>query len=175
MIIGLCGEPGVGRRTLALQMSVMHGYKRVPFNMPIMRMLSVGFNLNAGAFTAEYEHLSIAEEGVLAARTPASMVKRLRDWYLQLGPDALIEQAERARAGFDRVIFEDVSNVREAEYVLKIGGKLIEITKRGVGGHNHGVPREHISMTVVNDGTLRDLREKGSELHKMLEDGTYGR
>lgn len=78
-----------------------------------------------------------------------------------------VEQKIRA-ADVTEVVMTDVRFESEAEWVLANGGRIIEITRPGIGpvnGHSSekGLDPRLISATVANDGTLDDLARRMEE------------
>lgn len=82
------------------------------------------------------------------------------------GQDCWIRIAERKMLAADfHCVFENVRFVNEAQMVLDAGGIIIRIERPGVVAVNShvsdaGLPAEFINCTIVNDGTLEDLRNK---------------
>lgn len=102
-------------------------------------------------------------------------------WVDQILPnpdDEKYEYAATADAGhewlmteleekFDRADYGVVTDVRypnEAERVLNLGGVVLEIVRPGTESDGHAserpLPREYVTHTIVNDGTVADLQAK---------------
>lgn len=66
--------------------------------------------------------------------------------------------------GVDLVAFSDLRFENEAERVLALGGEVWEIVRPGTESDGHDseqvLPRELVTVTIVNDGTLDELEEK---------------
>lgn len=83
------------------------------------------------------------------------------------GEDVWVVKVEQKihAAGVTDVVMTDVRFASEAEWVVGNGGRIIEITRPGVGpvnGHSSekGLDPRFITATVANDGSLEDLARR---------------
>lgn len=98
------------------------------------------------------------------------LMQRVGDACRALDPDVFVKPIARkveylsGDGTVPGVVVSDVRFVNEASFIREAGGHVIEIVKPGLASDGHvsemRLPGELISATVVNDSTVRVLRDR---------------
>jgi hypothetical protein len=171
MLIGLTGAPGCGKDTLAQKMMEHDVYERYRFADPIKNMLK---QLHIREDVWE-DHDQKETALPWLGRSPRYLAQTLgTEWGRNtVNPEIWVLMAKGRwhvvnAGGEGRMVIPDVRFPNEAKWIVEAGGFLLRI-KRPDNGHEVDNP-EHASelgfppslchASVVNDGTLDELRDK---------------
>lgn len=172
-IIGITGKAGAGKDTLALHLQQKHGYTRRAFADPIKELLNRRF----GWTPEQWEDRQWKERPcVITLDVPA------RDWHSRLSPRQLAQwlgtEVGRNTFGEDcwvralenwwvrradtTLVIPDVRFNNEAEWIQRMGGRVIRVTRPnapGVAPHvsERGVDDNYINFFLVNNASIEHM------------------
>jgi hypothetical protein len=179
-LIGFTGAAGSGKDTAASVLIDQLGYEKISFASAIKDLVTIIFgwdrNMLEGA-TKESRAWREESDEWWSRRlgrdtTPRSV---LQQWGTELGretfhKDIWIAAVERkiAQNPDKKYVLTDCRFINEAEMIKRSGGKIINITRKGVeltGSHASevGLPSHIFDMVIVNDGSLEEFNSKINE------------
>lgn len=170
-IVGICGPMGVGKTTLAYELS-RYGYVRRGFS-DVLKYTLTAFVKAQGASTNEAEQMfygklknepSIYFNGQTARHAMQTLGT---EWGRELIDQNLwIEAWARSlNSGLsepsDKFVTDDVRFLNEAQKIKELGGKIILLIRRGYQPSHHKSEREYLQidedLMLRNDGDQADL------------------
>ena len=164
-IIGICGYARVGKDTMAAYF-VSRGYEQRSFADGVRQVARRDFQWRHlvdtyGYETAKQKHPYVRQKLIEIGQVARAVCP---DIWIRIAfgdpvPDqfADIEQRDAIRGP---TVFSDVRNANEAARIHVAGGKIILLTRAGIGPLNDAEREiEQIvpDVTVKNDGTIGDL------------------
>lgn len=179
-LVGLCGYARSGKDTAALALTEQ-GWFRLAFADQMRDSL---YRLNPPVLARRtWSARGVRElvdqfgwDGIKASKNWGPPVRELMQGYGQelrrIDPLVWVrpivrEIEDRAGGSSDRfVVVTDVRYANEAFALQNLGGQIVRITRPGVGpanDHDSEVIDFYVDLTIVNDGTVRDLRESVQE------------
>lgn len=174
-LIGFSGFIGSGKTEATKHLIQRHGFIRVRFAGPLKDMMRA-----LGLSDAEVDgELKETPSALLGGKTPRYAMQTLgTEWgrnliHSDLWTDAAMEQVRGHMDMGVSVAVDDVRFPNEVESIRAAGGKVIRITRAGVGPKPGGHVSEPIDLPfdleIFNDLSITDLRE---HLNELLEQGT---
>lgn len=185
-LVGLSGNAGAGKSTLALHLVKDHGFNEVAFADPIKRALAAMLGLTRSQaekalFSHEAKNNPVVYPEIDA--TPRKLMQTLgTEWgrntidpdiWTKMAKDAINNIAWMTDGPAARIVVSDVRFANEAELIRKLGGSIIRID------NPHATPtRSHDSeeslpipdILVKNDGSKPLLYGRGwDEIKKLLK------
>lgn len=166
-LIGLIGKARSGKDTAANYLQMLHGYNRYAFAEPIKDMISAAFGYQIGESEGADKEQVIEWLG----KSPRQLMQLLgTEWGRDLvHPNLWLLLADQTlqhhtRVGSHGLVISDVRFDNEAEWIIKQGGTLIEITRGAASAVNQhasesGIDESYPRFTVANDQTVDDLYE----------------
>ena len=179
-VVGLAGKARSGKNTVGERLAARSGWPCVALADPLRKMLA------SGGFVPEGHNFEEGKEAPLSlhGRSPRYLLQTLgtewgrnlvgKDiWVLLLGRriDSLAEQ------GAAGVIITDIRFPEEAEYVRRIGGRVVHLHRPGPSllGTSHpsesGIDQAYGDIALSNDGTLFALDHKVKRLLSLITGG----
>jgi hypothetical protein len=164
--------PGCGKSTVAHYLGELQpGYMRVGFADPLRRMVTELLNAAGYPWHAAQRYVTWEKEEPLTrlpgAPTARDLLRKLgTEWGRDLiHPDLWVEVWASKASSRWRVVADDVRFPNEARRIIERGGEIWAITRPGYSddsGHRSeaGLGDIPIARTIVNDGTLSELRRK---------------
>ena len=168
MIIGLSGYAGAGKDTVADILVARYGYDKRAFADPIRKGL---YAINPMIDTAVRLQDVVDEYGWQVAKGNPEVRRLLQVFGTefakeQFGKDVWVKLATESLNPEERVVFSDVRFREEAAAIIRLGGTVWRIDRKGVGPVN-----EHISESNMTgwkfDNILRNNFGK-DELEAMV-------
>lgn len=170
-LVGIAGGLNSGKG-VAAEIFKGSGYLERNFADPLKRMVRDLFNVPTKVLWGTSEN-----------RTPEvrAMLQELGDYARRYRPEIWVDKMEESLAafaesglnGYHGVVIADIRFEKEVAFVHEMGGVVIRVVRPGssdgipVELSEHasetelkGLPAETFDITIVNDGTLQDLREK---------------
>ncbi|API81834.1 putative dNMP kinase [Thermus phage G20c] len=168
--VGLTGYARVGKDTVALMLEELE---------PRFKRASLGNIIKRSADPVLREYL-----GISAFTEDPREKEIIRDflvWHGYHRYDEFLEAFKRECEPHPFLVNTRVFDLREAKWWVESGGVIVEITRPGVEAAE---PREAenlsrlkahglIHATLVNDGTLTDLKAKVRDLWSNLKEGAH--
>jgi hypothetical protein len=165
MIIGLCGAAGAGKDTVAGHLAINHGFRVLAFASPLYEAVAAitGMTVNELRDRSQKEEviewLGKSRRELLQLLGTEFGRGMIRDdiWIRRLMTDVVPGK---------KYVITDVRFDNEAEAIREAGGVIIEVVRPGGGclkpgaamhSSEAGVDRRHITATVANCGTVREL------------------
>ena len=177
-VIGLCGLAGAGKSVAADALETL-GYERVKFSMFLKDMLRAFFRA-CGLAETEIERriegdLKETPDVLLGGKTPRYAMQTLgTDWGRELIAKDIWSMAWRAKAesalaAGGKIVAEDVRFGTEDSEVHRLGGNVVRMFRPdgvlNVGGHASEMFEDvNPDLTIINNGTIEELREKVIDL-----------
>lgn len=169
-LIALIGPAGVGKTTLAYQLSIFRSYVRKPFAGYIKGMLSTFLGMQ-GLDSIEIERMlygDLKEESTpyFCGRSPRHAMQTLgTEWrnliHKNLWVDAWTMDAKAALGCGVNVVVDDCRHVHEVNRVRELGGKAVLIRREGYGPGLHSSEKDYLEIspdfTITNNGTKESL------------------
>jgi hypothetical protein len=186
-LVGLVGPKRVGKDSVAAVLCEWFGFRRFAFADALRRAALVADPFIVGPLLAdEPQPLSalvdyLGWEGLKSSKYGADARQFLQNYGMairEMDPNFWLRQALSAaddvrREGIPAVI-TDVRFTNEADQIEREGGILVRVIRPGLetDGDTHVSETELATRptpyTVVNAGTLEDLRETVFELHEAI-------
>jgi hypothetical protein len=179
IIIGLAGRAGVGKDTVAEQLRDA-GFIRFAFAEPLRQMLVAHLDLHG------FNPYWINDRGFKETTLPV-FGRSVRQHLQTMGaalrqddPDYWV-RCLALRAGLvdgrqpagDRIVISDVRYRNEASWIRSRGGRIVRVLRHvdPVADHESERQVDHMAadLTIVNDGTLDDLRAQVAQVLSLLE------
>ncbi len=178
MIIMLNGHAGVGKDTVAEHLERAHGFRRYAIADGLREFLekqNPALYTNSDATTVRLDRALRAYGGWSSLKRDASTgVRRLMESTGQaardvLGEDVWLRALERRmhphwRSTIARIVVSDVRYKNEAEWLeCEAFSYLVRVERPGVGpvsDHVSAGVLPHPDQTILNDGTVDDLKAK---------------
>lgn len=174
LIIGITGQAGAGKDTVADHLCSRHRFERDAFAEPLRDMLTA-FLVSAGI---DYDHLfdrKLKEQplphfGV----SPRVLLQTLgTEWGRERStcPDIWIKHAAlrlglhdlpRSSPIHDRIVLTDVRHLDEATWLRSHGARIVRITRHGspsVAHHSSETQPIRADHVIRNDGTVDELHQ----------------
>jgi hypothetical protein len=176
-LIAFTGAAGSGKDTAAAILIHKYGYEKISFASAIKDAIAIIFgwdrNMLEGA-TRESRAWREERDEWWSTRLGRNITPRLvlQQWGTELGRDTFhkdiwIAAVERkiSQNPNKKYVLTDCRFINEADMIKNAGGKLINITRRGVtltGAHASevGLPVELFDMVIDNDGSLDQFNSK---------------
>ena len=186
LIIGLTGKAGAGKDTVSEIICSAHQFAAIGFADPIRRMIFELFCIasipNDHIFDRTKKEQIIPALGVSYRHMAQDLGTK---WGQELAPDFWIKIAEkrilerRKHRNFQRFCISDVRFPREAAWVRSKGGVIWQIDRPGIAPVRAHVSEQLIDQitpdqTIINDGSVDDLRLKVTALAEQLLDQNHG-
>lgn len=168
-IIGLTGRARVGKDTVARFIVAARGGYQYSFADPMRAMLKAGFNIDLNdPYWIQHKEDIIPAIG----KSPRELMQTLgTEWGRNLINEDiwLILARQRLLSSGPGMVVADVRFDNEAEWVRKLGGRIIHITRDSaerVKQHASevGVAQEAGDGILINNGTLQDLQQSVKDL-----------
>lgn len=176
MLIGICGAAGSGKDEVASVLVEKFGYIRNKFADPLYEMVAA----MTGYTVSQLQDRRLKEKpiGWLDSKTPRQLLQTLgTDWgrtlvHSEVWIRSVQRRVERAREDGRHSVITDLRFDNEAEWVRACGGVVWRV-ERDVPtdvacltphSSESGVKDGLIDRTIVNDGTLEDLRRRVAEV-----------
>lgn len=165
-LIGLSGKARSGKDTVANYIKTQYGFSQYAFADPLKQACSAMFGIPITDF---YEDNKKEVVNDFWRISPRQMAQRLgteggRELFRQ---DIWLKRAEMEMKKLENesngLIISDVRFDNEAEWILSMGGIVILITRKGVGGmvtehkSESGINMAFVTDVIGNDGTLAKL------------------
>jgi len=171
-LVALTGFKAVGKSTLARELEMSLGYRRVSFAQPIREMLEV-LGVNAADMSPENKEKPLPWLGA----SPRKLMQTLgTEWGRDLiSPDIWVRVAQKKIVeqieGGSPVVVDDLRFENEAIMVRSLGGSVVRIEHPAVAsgdGHRseRPLPDDYVDAVLCNDGTERELFEKLETLRR---------
>lgn len=166
MLIGLCGKAGSGKDTAAQFLVEKHEFMPLAFADPLKRGLMAMFNLTPEYFSdSKLKEEDIPELGV----SPRILMQTLgTEWARNLLDENIwvdmVRQKIKALDSYS-VVVTDVRFKNEGDLIKELGGVILRVQREGltdvgITGHSSEYDSVTADFTIVNDGTVDDLKEK---------------
>lgn len=152
-IIGLTGKAGAGKTTVAMHLERHYGFKRLSFAEPLKRML-----IETGLATYEELYVTKTPMSRKLMQVIGTDIIRNRvdkDFWVKQMAERIIELT---RSGYFRFVIDDVRFQNEADFIRRLGGIVILITrdcKDRVTDYNHESER----LDLIVDATVTNNRD----------------
>jgi len=170
-LVALCGLAGSGKSTIAGMLIDDFDFHRVKFAAPLKKMLRA-----LGLSNAHLEgKLKEIPCDILGMKTPREAMQSLgTEWGRNIiHPDLWINAWKHTVQDYlDRgfkVVVDDCRFPNERKAVQELGGITIMIERPGIAPVNSHISEQYLMMcdaTIVNDGSLSDLRSNIAALLK---------
>lgn len=167
-LIALCGLAGSGKSTAAEHL--MHqGFCRVKFADPLKDMLRV-LGLDNRHLEGDLKEVPC---DLLQGQTPRFAMQRLgTEWGRDImHPDFWVNvwkmRAESIMATGESVVVDDCRFPNELKAVNQLGGISVMIERPGLASVESHISEQHAletDITLVNDGSIRDLKNKLNQI-----------
>ncbi|NIJ81176.1 hypothetical protein FHT10_002333 [Xanthomonas arboricola] len=173
-IVGISGKAGSGKDTLAGFLVEHQGFVRIALAEPLRRFVSDITGLSMEDLTAG--PLKEAPLDWLGGTSPRRLMQTIgTEWGRDMIDESLwlkvaARRVEEARAfGAAGVVIPDVRFENEAMLVRELGGSVVVVDRPGVASvadhtSERPLPSGLVDHTVVNSGTLAQLRAAAQEL-----------
>lgn len=160
MKIGLIGNAGSGKDTIADYLVTRHGYAKVELKGALHQTLMVASTPYANAvYLLGYEKAKRETSWVrpLLVETGQEM-KRI------FGEDIFVRAALEASAGLDNVVVSDVRFAVEVRELAANGFVFVEVCRHGADAHDSDEAKSEAHQwgelpMLVNDGTIEELHQ----------------
>ena len=159
-ILGLVGPKGCGKSTLANLLVRDHDFRRISFASPLkmmLRSLLMNQGLPAGTVTDMIDGpLKEIPTPYLEDKSPRHAMQTLgTEWGRNLIGDSLWINAWRRAAEYSRqaIVADDVRFLNEAEVIRNLGGKVLLISRAGLGFGDEHVSEQELKQ-IVPDGVV---------------------
>lgn len=171
ILIGLTGEAGADKDTVADHLCAAHGFERHAFAEPIRDMLAallVGAGIDyAHLFERDLKELPVPHLGVSGRQ----MMQRLgTEWGRALHPDLWVRHAAvtlglhdlpHSSPVHDRIVLTDIRFPNEAAWIERLGGRVIRVL-RDVQAVNARESEQHFDRIapwacIDNTGSFEQL------------------
>ncbi|OFV49736.1 hypothetical protein [Oligella sp. HMSC09E12] len=174
MLLGFSGKAGSGKDT-AESFLRQFKYVKTAFADPLKESCIFKFNLSHNdVYTQEGKKRFVPEWGLtvreILQKEGTECTKSFwgEDFWCKRWVSTYNELKEQ---GFENISVTDVRFDAEAEAILALGGKIIEIVREGVNDKDthsseQGLSRHLISHTIPNNRTLADLEVEVIKLHR---------
>lgn len=171
IVIGLTGNIGSGKTTIAEYLVKTYGFTKLAFADELKRML-----VRAGILTPDEvkEKTPYARKMLQLIGTELIRKQIDEDFWIKKLDEKIKYLIEEGR---QRFVIDDVRFPNEAEYIHSLGGKIIRI-KKETHLHDQDWALNHESekyvdsipadFEVINDGTLEELYEKVAGILKLI-------
>lgn len=187
MIVALTGFARAGKDSVGDCLVGRHGFHRVSFAHRLKAMaleldplLEVEADLDTVPYTARLSKIVEIYGGLDKAKELPAVRRFLQDFGVgarkHLGLNVWVDAALNHLDPHDDIVVTDCRFRNEAEAVKAKHGKIIRVTRPGVGAVN-GHVSEHdladwpVDATIANDGTLDDLAAQVDDLMRNLKVG----
>lgn len=147
MMLGICGEAGSGKDSVANYLAEHHGFAIVKFASKLKDIVAEVFNLDR---TALDDDLDFKEKYIVpgTAYTPREILQHVGTaGFRHLDDEVWIRLAMQEAARYDRVVFADMRFPNEAHRIWSAGGNVWKTIKTDGPGTAHG---EHASEAGVS-------------------------
>lgn len=185
-IIGITGKAGAGKDTLALHLVTKYNYHRRAFADPIKELLNERF----GWEMSQWDDREWKERpnSIYGSRWQGSEDGKFgragreffdtfspRSWAQWLGTevgrntfgedcwvDAMDRWCRANMGGEDRLVIPDVRFNNEAEWIQRMGGRIIRVSRPdtpGVAPHasEHGIDDTYVNFFLVNNTSIENM------------------
>jgi hypothetical protein len=198
MIIGIMGNAGAGKDTIANFLTIAQDFEKISFADPMKRFCRDIFGFSYGQLWGPKEKKETPDprwDGL----TPRKALQLLgTEWGRHCHPDLWIRHAIRtaqtilndpslaycAEAGIVQLLdgphakgvaFADCRFVNEFKAIKDAGGKMVRVYRPGYDGDTHrseteqrSLPDDAFDYVIHNTGTLDDLANKVHEMYTVL-------
>ncbi len=180
-IIGLCGDIGCGKSTVAKFLQAEYGYESAAFATKLKDVARQVFGLESrhvyGTQADKAEELEHVTDAAGNRRTPRYILEWLgTEGFRTIDPDVWVKYAVRLLTPGHHYVFEDVRFRNEFDAIRQLGGLVWEVVR--VGGPEQGGRTGHRSdeewravnkdkLVVARHGDMDGLRQ--SVANTMLE------
>jgi hypothetical protein len=173
-IIGLTGPAGSGKDTVAF---FLNGFQRCALADPIRMGLSAIFELPPNTWNDRETKEKVIP---FIGRSPRQLMQTLgTEWGRRhVSPDIWLDLMLRRWEEIKlqpvaRMVVTDVRFDNEAAAIINVGGTVWRVVRpdvAAVSAHpsEAGVSTAHIKGTIVNNGSLAELREQCDHLRQLL-------
>ncbi len=147
MMIGICGEAGSGKDSVANYLEAQHGFTIVKFAGPIKDIVAAVFDLDRAALDDDLEY---KERYIVpgTSYTPREILQWIgTEGFRHLDDEVWIRLAMREAARHQRVVFADARFPNEAMAIWSAEGSMWKTIKTDGPGTSH---RAHASEAGVS-------------------------
>lgn len=173
MLIGITGKAGAGKDTAAAALIKNLGYQNLPFAAPLKDSCIFKFGLSHDdVYTQEGKVRFVPEWGMTVGKIlQLEGTEATKNFW---GEDFWVKRWRMDYTAFQElsmhnIVVTDCRFEAEAEALTEMGGRIIRIVRpdaKPLEGRdpNHaserGIDDKFVTLTIVNDGTMRSLRTK---------------
>lgn len=167
LLVGICGEAGAGKDTVA---AIIHKYfasHTMAFADPIRAAVSAMLDIPISTL----QHRESKEERIIdLGKSPRQIMQLLGTEFGRemIHPELWLKIASsrlQKHLKTSYVVITDVRFDNEAEMIHKLNGYIIKVVRHGlkpVAAHvsEQGISSKYVILTIVNDGTMDELAAK---------------
>jgi len=196
-IIGLCGYKGSGKDTIADMLVINDNFIKIAFADFIRNALKELFDWDDSNFSQEKKELPDEYWGV----TPRKMCQELGTEFLRFHCNDLISKDFKLPNGDNysstfhikrinkevikllelnkktNIIFSDIRFQDELDYVKKLGGKIIRVSRDDIKKNSYSLhisekniyELNNVDYELNNNGTIKDLSKKVNIIVEYIE------
>ena len=169
-LIGLTGQAGVGKDTVAERLCDVHHFAAESFAAPIKSMLEALLSDHNIDHAHLYERALKESPIPIINASPRRLMQLLgTEWGRSIDPDLWVRLAAQ-RVGLhnlphsspvhDRLVMTDVRFANEAAWIRSHGGRIVRISRPGtpsVAHHSSETQPIRADYTIDNSGTVPEL------------------
>lgn len=165
-LIGITGQAGTGKDTVADHLEDTHGFAVDSIAAPLYEMAEALLVSHGIDYSMLYERAAKEQPLPLLGISPRHLLQALGKLLrAECGDDVLMRLCEQ-RLGIgsqpvhDRICISDIRLASEADWVRKLGGKLVGITRAAAQPVRPDVTEQGlfaVDVHIANDGSIADL------------------
>lgn len=171
-LIGITGKARAGKDTFAAGLTKL-GFSRAAFADALKEVTALIADESVDLYH-RHETKDNYSPGLGMTRRQGLQLLGTEGIRKVLGPDVWASRTLRqwARYNYPDTVVSDVRFDNEADLIIANGGFIVRIVRPGndgltgeAGAHSseHGVSEDRVLITIVNDGTKKDLWKKAEE------------
>lgn len=158
MIIGICGEIGAGKTTLANMIVQRNNYVKLSFAGRFKKAMCELFGWDMSKMS-QYEYKDGTD--FVTGKIRRELMQKFATDYIREQIDPLFHtkmvslDTEEALVSNNLVVYDDVRHEDEDEFIHKIGGKIIRVLRSAnqytQSSHKSEGVSLHVDMIILND------------------------